>query len=79
MPLFVPSMHRHEQTEPSSVWTINHNLGTNGGQGIPVVDVYVTDNGQTYKILPAAVTLLTKQTVQLTFSTDTVGFAIILI
>lgn len=79
MPLFVPSIFRHEQTEAASVWTITHNLGGNGGQGIPVVDVYVTDNGQTSKILPAAVTLLSKQTVQLTFSTDQVGFAIVLI
>lgn len=79
MPLFVPSIYRHEQPVASTIWTIPHNLGTNGSQGVPVVDVYITELGQTYKIIPASVTRLTMHTIQLTFSSAKAGFAIVLI
>lgn len=62
--------HRFEQSTPATVWTINHNLGV-----YPVVDAFVTYEGELQKIIPSAVTFIDTNTVQLSFSTAQAGFA----
>ena len=67
MPMFIPSIYRHEQTTPASVWTIVHNLGTNGSQGIPVVDVFKDENGTMVKIMPGKIEAPNLNTVVIEF------------
>lgn len=66
-------IHTHVQSTASSTWNIVHNLGVMA----PVVDVYVTVDGQMSKILPKAVTVISNTTVQVTFSEPRVGTAAI--
>lgn len=66
----VATSYKHEQTVPSTTWTIVH-----GGGGYPIVDAYVVENGETLKIIPSAVTFVDNNTCTLTFSTPRSGFA----
>lgn len=70
MPRFIPSIYRHEQSTASTVWTIVHNLGTNGGQGVPVVDVSVDVGGTLTKILPNKIEAPNYNTVVIEFDGD---------
>ena len=63
-------MYRHEQTTPSDTWVITHGLYT-----YPVVDVYVSADGQLQKILPEAVTYTSSTVVTISFSEPRTGFA----
>lgn len=65
--MVIPSIHRHEQATASTVWTIVHNLGTNGGQGIPIVDVLVNVSGTLTKILPSKIEAPNHNTVVIEF------------
>ena len=62
--------YRHEQTTPSTIWTIAHGLGM-----YPIVDAFVTYNGELQKIIPAAVTFIDANTVQLSFTSAQSGYA----
>lgn len=62
----------HDQTTPSTLWSINHNLGV-----YPAVDVYVEHNGEIQKIMPLAVTYVDAMTCEVAFSTARAGTAII--
>ena len=77
--LFVPSIYRHEQITPASVWVINHNIGTNGSTGLPIVDTFIQENGFDEKIIPAAVRMINSNTVEIEFSAPRSGFAIIIV
>lgn len=68
MPMFIPSIYRHEQSTSATVWTVVHNLGTNGGQGIPVVDVLVDVDGTLTKILPNKIEAPNYNTVVIEFA-----------
>lgn len=54
----------HNQTVPSTTWTVNHNLGHK-----PVGDVWVDYNGGKEKILPYAVIHIDDNTMQIVFTT----------
>ncbi len=54
------------QTNPSTTWTINHNLGRN-----PIVRVFIGNQ----EVQPATVVFTTSNTVTVTFSTPQVGQA----
>ena len=61
----------HTQTDASTLWTIVHNLGS-----YPIVDVYTTaDDASVQKILPAGVSYVDANTVQVTFTSARAGFA----
>lgn len=60
----------HEQTVPSTTWTLVHNIG-----GYPIVDAYTMKDGELLKIVPAAVTYVDENTCTLTFSVARTGFA----
>lgn len=74
-----PSIYRHEQTTAATVWTIVHNLGVNGGEGIPVVDAFVDNGGDLTKIIPSVVEMIDNNTVELTFTTAREGFAVVIV
>jgi hypothetical protein len=67
MSLFIPSTFRYEQITPSSVWTIVHNLGNNGSQGVPIVDVFVNKDGNLAKIMPSKILIQDNNTVVIEF------------
>jgi hypothetical protein len=79
MPFYSPSIYRHEQATPLQIWTIVHNLGSNGSQGIPIVDVYIPDNGSLSKIIPGETTIVDKNTVTLSFAEPRAGLALIIV
>jgi hypothetical protein len=79
MPLFSPSIYRHEQTTPASVWTIVHNLGNNGSQGIPMVDAAIDLGGTLTKVIPSKTEMIDKNTVELTFTVAQSGFAMVIV
>jgi ribosomal protein L2 len=63
--------YKHTQSTPATVWTINHNLGTQA----PIVDVFYNDGGQMTKVLPSNIQVVNSNTVTLTFSTPISGTA----
>lgn len=79
MGLLIPSIFRFEQETPATTWTITHNLGMNGGQGIPIVDVYVEHEGDMTKIIPSACEKIDEHTVELTFAVARAGFAVVIV
>lgn len=79
MAIFSPSVYRHEQVSPAVVWSIEHNLGNNGGAGIPIVDVFITDNSEQVKIIPARIEKIDANTVEVEFTAPTAGTAIVLV
>ena len=79
MPLFSPSIFRFEQATPATVWTIVHNLGGNGSQGLPVVDAAVDVGGVLTKIIPSRVEKIDLNTVELTFTTAYAGIATVIV
>lgn len=76
MAAMIVSVYQHNQDTAAQVWTIAHNLG-GCGEGIPAVDVLVTENGVTSKIIPLSVVIIDKNTVEISFSSARTGKAII--
>jgi hypothetical protein len=79
MGLLIPAVYRHTQDVASDTWTIVHNLGSNGGQGLPIVDVAIDVNGTPSKIIPADVTKVDANTVVVTFGSALAGSAIVIV
>jgi len=79
MPFVPPHVYRHDQASASDTWVIAHNLGHNGGQGIPVVDTYVNSGGDLQKILPLSVDMTDENTVTITFTEPYDGYAVIVV
>lgn len=78
MGLLAPSIFRFEQAVAATTWNINHNLGSNGGNGIPIVDVYSIISGDTVKVVPRDIIIIDKQNVQVVFSNAMDGFALVI-
>lgn len=66
----VGTVFKYTQDVPSASWTVAHYL-----HGYPIVDVYVSYNGQMQKIIPSAVTYVDENTCIISFSTPYAGFA----
>lgn len=66
------SQYRHVQSVAATTWTVTHGLKT-----YPVCDVYVSVSGVVQKVLPASVVYVDQDTVTITFSSATAGFATI--
>jgi hypothetical protein len=79
MGLCVPSIFRHTQVSPLDTWVIPHNLGSNGSTGLPIVDVFIIDNGTISKIIPLSVSKTNANVVTITFSDPTAGEAVIIV
>lgn len=79
MGMFVPSIYRHHQDSPLTTWVINHNIGTNGSTGLPIVDTYINENGLDEKIIPVAVRFINANTIEIEFSIARTGFAVIIV
>jgi hypothetical protein len=77
--MFSPTLYRYEQATASDTWVITHNIGNNGGQGLPIVDVFVDINGSMTKIIPMNVAKTSANIVTLTFSTAYAGFAVVIV
>jgi hypothetical protein len=73
----ITSVRTFTQSTPATTWTLAHNLGGNGGGGIPAVDVLVTIDGVVTKIIPKAVTIVDNNTVTVEFTTAQAGTAIV--
>lgn len=73
----IPSVYRHTQSSPSTLWTVNHNLGGGGGTGIPIVDVVADNNGSTVKVMPLQINVVDKNTVTIEFSVAQSGTAVV--
>jgi len=74
-----PAVFRHVQSTPSVEWNITHNLGANGGDGIPIVDVLVDFNGNLEKIIPLTLEKIDEHHVKITFSSARTGTAIVIV
>jgi len=79
MALMVPSIYRHTQDTAALTWTVQHNLGGGQGQGVPIVDVFINDNGQDSKMIPAGVEIIDRNSLLLTFSVARAGFAVVIV
>ena len=62
----------YTQVEASTSWTVVHNLGL-----YPSVDVFVTYNGVSQKIIPASVTYTDANTCVIGFSVARSGTAVV--
>jgi hypothetical protein len=58
---------------------IEHNLHGGGSDGTPIVDVFVTEGGNTVKIMPTSITKTSQGTVTIAFSAPRSGEAIIIV
>ncbi len=79
MPMVIPSVYRHTQSTASDTWVIQHNLGGNGSQGVPMVEVLWDNGGQLQKLVPAGIEMTDRNTVTITFNSARTGQAIILV
>ncbi len=59
----------HEQTEPATVWTVQHNLHTR----TPVLDVLIAVGGELIKVMPKQVRMVDENTVEIAWSYPTAG------
>lgn len=60
----------HVQDTASATWVISHHLDS-----YPIVDVYVTVDGNVQKIYPESIVYVDGKTCNVTFSEATAGFA----
>lgn len=80
MGLCIPSIYRHTQAVASDTWVITHNLGSNGSQGIPIVDIFITDgDGAILKIIASGVQITSANVVTVVFSEPRSGEAVIIV
>ena len=77
MPLVIPSAYRHTQSTPSTEWVIHHNLGGNGSQGVPMVEVLWEKDGRLQKLVPASIEMNDRNTVTVRFNSARSGQAIV--
>lgn len=65
--------YRHDQSSPSSVWVIQHNIGSIA----PIVDVWSDIDGSLVKIMPKRVEVVDLTTCRVYFNNPQHGTAII--
>lgn len=68
----------HVQSQPATEWVVQHNLGSNGGQGLPIVDVFINVDGSLVRIL-TSVEMIDKQNIRISFSEAQSGRAVIVV
>lgn len=68
----IATTHNHIQTDPSALWTINHNL-----IGYPIVDVFIDVDGVLNKIIPTGVSYVDANTCTVSFSSAQTGYAVV--
>lgn len=66
---FTPKEYLHVQTEPSSIWTINHTCGN------PSVDIFINENGKIEKIMPFSVIVVNDHQCEVHFTRPFAGTA----
>lgn len=68
----MPTLQVYEFTQltPSSVWSIQHNLGI-----YPIVDVIINNNGVWTKILPLNIVMIDLNNIEIKFSAPSIGQA----
>ena len=62
--------HTHEQTTPSVMWVVTHNLGR-----LPAIDVYVNHQGSLQKIQPKNIVRQDENVSKIFFSRPMTGMA----
>lgn len=63
----------HEQTIASDTWTISHNLGVRA----PIVDTWITFEGNVVKIMPLSVVFTNVNTCVVLFNSPQIGTAVV--
>lgn len=63
--------YQHNQVEPSSLWTVRHNLYTRA----PVVDAFIEIDGKIQKMLPKAVVVISDAELHIEWSVPRSGKA----
>ena len=66
---FIPKEFIFTQEVPSSVWNITHACG------YPSVDIYITENGKSEKIIPFKIKYLSESLCEVHFTRPFAGFA----
>jgi hypothetical protein len=79
MPMVIPSVYRHTQSTPATEWVVQHNLGGNGSQGVPMVEVLWDDGISLKKLVPAGIEMTDRNTVTIRFNSARTGQAIIVV
>ena len=72
------SKYTHVQSAAATEWVVQHNLGDNGGQGLPIVDIFINVNGSLVRIL-TSVEVLDKHSLKISFSEPQTGTAFIVV
>jgi len=75
----IPSAYHHVQVAASATWTVQHNLGSNGSQGVPIADVMIETGGELLKVNPMDIEYPNANTLVLTFTGPVVGRATIIV
>lgn len=68
-------LYQHQQVVPSTTWTVSHNFGL-GAPFLVQFNAYVDRSGAYKPIIPADVTFLDANTLEITFSNPEVGYLI---
>jgi hypothetical protein len=66
----IATVYNHTQDTPAATWTIIHNL-----HDYPIVDAYVTVDGELQKVIPQAVTYVSDTTCTVSFGEVLSGYA----
>lgn len=74
----IPNLYTHVQDTAASEWDIQHNLGGNGTTGMPIVDVFIDNNGDLEKVI-AQVEIVDVNNIKVIFSNSHTGKAIIIV
>ena len=69
MGYFIPKEYIFTQDSPSALWIIKHACG------YPVIDVYITENGKSEKIIPQEIVYASQSQVEVHFTCPFAGFA----
>jgi hypothetical protein len=68
-------LYQHQQVVPSTTWTVSHNFGL-GAPFLVQFNAYVDRSGAYKPIIPADVTFLDANTLEIVFSNPEVGYLI---
>ena len=63
----------HTQEIASDTWVITHNRGLN----YPIVDCFIDENGDTYKVMPLSVEITSDSVVTVRWSSERAGKALV--
>ena len=69
MGYFIPKEYLFTQDTPADIWVIKHACG------YPVIDIYITQNGASEKIVPQDIVYVSQTQVEVHFTHPFAGYA----